>query len=244
MNAVRIDTDCSSERRVLAERLSSIPAAPYAFTPPLSWEECNACRRLAALGNRYWLMRHGRARNNLTKLLVSRPDNAEDFPLIEEGRQQAAASFEEALHSGLLDSRTIIFSSDLLRARQTAEIGAAILRTEQAVITVPALRERGMGEFEFRPYSEMSAVMSPVDLSDPLGSVGGVESVGQLVLRMSAVIGELENLLHGRNLVLVSHYDPIRALLAAFSGERPGGAAWNTHIRNALLFEIQDPAAR
>ncbi|MCC2971362.1 histidine phosphatase family protein [Massilia sp. IC2-476] len=94
-----------------------------------------------------FLIRHGETAWNAEKRLQGHLD----IPLNAEGERQAAL-LGAALAAEPVDH---IVSSDLMRARQTAE---AIARTRGArVATDPALRERCYGGFEGLLYSEIAA---------------------------------------------------------------------------------------
>lgn len=92
------------------------------------------------------LIRHGETDWNAEKRLQGHLD----IPLNAEGRRQAAAA-GQALLNEQLDA---IFSSDLLRARQTAQEVAA--PRGMMVHVDPGLRERCYGAFEGMLYAEIS----------------------------------------------------------------------------------------
>lgn len=92
------------------------------------------------------LIRHGETAWNAVKRLQGHLD----IPLNTEGERQAAA-LGRALQDEALDA---IISSDLQRARQTAQAIAA--PRGMAVHTEPGLRERCYGAFEGMLYAEIS----------------------------------------------------------------------------------------
>jgi broad specificity phosphatase PhoE len=73
-----------------------------------------------------------------------------DIPLNERGRSQAEALAEELLAEEDVD---IVYSSDLARARETAEILARGLRVD--VVLDPDLREIDVGSREGRTWTEI-----------------------------------------------------------------------------------------
>ncbi|KRB88583.1 histidine phosphatase family protein [Noviherbaspirillum sp. Root189] len=92
------------------------------------------------------LIRHGETAWNAIKRLQGHLD----IPLNTEGQRQAAA-LGKALADEEFDA---IFSSDLMRARQTAE---AIARPRGMTVQIePDLRERCYGAFEGMLYAEIS----------------------------------------------------------------------------------------
>jgi probable phosphoglycerate mutase len=96
-----------------------------------------------------------------------------DTPLTETGRRQAG-QIAERLHSLLRKQEVELFSSDLLRASQTAEaIGA---RFSVTAVLMPALREMSHGVAEGQPQEWLSRNQVPPsedDLLDYRGVIKG-----------------------------------------------------------------------
>ncbi|HVL75508.1 MAG TPA: histidine phosphatase family protein [Noviherbaspirillum sp.] len=93
------------------------------------------------------IIRHGETAWNAVRRLQGHLD----IPLSAEGERQAAA-LAHALRDEPLDA---IYSSDLRRARQTAE---AVARARgMTIIVEPGLRERSFGGFEGLLYAEIGA---------------------------------------------------------------------------------------
>jgi probable phosphoglycerate mutase len=137
-----------------------------------------------------------------------------DRPLNERGREQARALAEE------LAGRTIdaVYSSDLLRARETAEIVAAELGLEVRV-------EGGLREVDVGSWSGL--VHSDVEASDPDGfrrwQEGGKgwergESYEEMRARVVAAVIELAAAHPGETLLVVTHGGSIRACRATAAG--------------------------
>ena len=76
-----------------------------------------------------------------------------DAPLTAEGEMQAAARARELAHNGV--NPRVIYTSDLGRARRTAEIIGAHL--ERPVVPDDGLRERNGGEWQGRTGAEIEA---------------------------------------------------------------------------------------
>jgi alpha-ribazole phosphatase len=87
-----------------------------------------------------WLLRHGKTAGNL----LGRYNGRTDEPLCEEGVREA----EEAERHPEI---SLVYSSPMLRARQTAKI----CFPNAEIITVPDLREMNFGDFEGRTAEEM-----------------------------------------------------------------------------------------
>lgn len=89
------------------------------------------------------LVRHGETDWNLHR----RIQGSSDIPLNDTGRAQARAAGLELADTLDPHAPTVIVSSDLARAHETARIIAEVLDLAEPV-TYPALRERGYGDAE------------------------------------------------------------------------------------------------
>jgi probable phosphoglycerate mutase len=145
-----------------------------------------------------------------------------DIALNDVGRDQARALGE------LLRGRDIarIHASDLSRARETAEMAAAILGVTDLVIDAE-LRERSFGIFEGLTRQECQQRHPDHWTSyraDPRQVPPGAESQQALAERMHAAVGRALARRHDRDegpVLVVSHGGSIRALLARATGTMP-----------------------
>jgi probable phosphoglycerate mutase len=145
-----------------------------------------------------------------------------DIELNDVGFEQARALGE------LLRGRDIgrIHSSDLARARQTAETAAAILGVAEVVID-RALRERSFGLFEGLTRSECAERHPELWTSyraDPRCVPPGAESQDVLAERMHGALARAAQRRHDADhgpVLVVSHGGSIRALLARSTGAMP-----------------------
>lgn len=87
-----------------------------------------------------WLLRHGKTAGNLSGRYNGRTDD----PLCEEGLREAEAAQRHPEIS-------LVYSSPMLRARQTA----GICFPNAEIVTIPDLREMDFGDFEGRTAQEM-----------------------------------------------------------------------------------------
>ena len=162
-------------------------------------------------------MRHGQSKANVAGIIVSRIENDRrgDYGLSELGRQQALA----AARGCGLPGDTVICSSDFSRARQTGEIVRAHLGAREVVLA-EALRERCFGEWEGSPAGNYARVWA-ADETSPGHADGNVEPVTAVLDRTTAFIVDLERRYSGRDILLVSHGDPLRILQAGFLRMNP-----------------------
>ncbi len=151
-----------------------------------------------------YFIRHGESLLNTVGILHSR--NYEDNPLTERGRLEAAAA---ALLLRKMGVEGPVFSSPLLRARQTAHCIDPNFRVDDR------LREIDMGEWELRRIDEVpfeNYVRDPVRYSPP-----GGETMDSVVRRMTDFINYVRGLGH-KAVIAVSHWHPITTAVALVIG--------------------------
>ncbi|WP_432990334.1 histidine phosphatase family protein [Dactylosporangium sp. CA-233914] len=145
------------------------------------------------------LVRHGESEWNVARRLQGQTPYV---PLTPRGHRQARAT-AEALRG---TAARAVYTSDLLRARQTAEHIADVL--DVPIRLRPDLRERCYGRLEGLPSADALWAAGDVDVHP-----GGGESLRELRQRIAAAIaGCLADAGDGA-LVIVSHGDTIRAAL-------------------------------
>jgi broad specificity phosphatase PhoE/CTP:molybdopterin cytidylyltransferase MocA len=101
-------------------------------------------------GRRLFLIRHGETKQHKEKIFMGQYDVA----LSEKGRLQAIEAGERLRKYDLRTDR--IYSSDLIRATETAELIANLLNFN--VIYNSNLREMSLGEWDGRPISEIKSL--------------------------------------------------------------------------------------
>jgi probable phosphoglycerate mutase len=171
------------------------------------------------------LLRHGRTASNAEGRFQGHLDVELD-PL---GHLQAAVAAEflaEALADDVRAGAVQVVSSDLIRARQTAEPLVKALGVD--LETDPALRERDGGtwqgllrsEIEERHPEEFSRWMAGEDLV-----IGGGESLGQCWVRCERGMRRHSEAMDGGVLVVVSHGASMRGGMLRLLGliGQPGG---------------------
>jgi probable phosphoglycerate mutase len=186
------------------------------------------------LKNTYYIMRHGESIANVKRLIVSSPEiGISGYGLTETGRMQTDKSAEQ--YSGL--NNIIIYSSDFLRTRETAEIMNGRLHNESKVIFSERLRERFFGDYDMKDNANYETVWE-YDVKDPHHNINNVESVMNVLERMSAQISELETAFTKRNILLVSHGDPLQILLTKFAGIDPSEHRSIDHLHPAEIRKL------
>jgi broad specificity phosphatase PhoE len=156
------------------------------------------------------LVRHGQTDENVS----GRISGQGPVPLNARGQEQARVVAEALAPLGV----NYIFSSPLVRARQTAEFLAA--RLQQSIEEIPDLREVGYGDWEGKTFNEMrthpvahQVFHDPMNATFPNG-----ESLLEVQQRGIRVIESVRNTYPQAIVTIVSHGDVIRTALAHYLG--------------------------
>ena len=149
------------------------------------------------------LVRHGQSSHNLRKLVAGQVPSC----LTARGREDARAV------AALLKERPFdrIYSSDLRRALQTAEVIRESLALGCPIRISSLLRELDYGRFTQRPVRETFAFLDYRRCRDR--PYPGGEGFGELKRRAEAFAERLRSEAAGHNLLITAHAGPIRMLL-------------------------------
>jgi probable phosphoglycerate mutase len=154
-------------------------------------------------------LRHGQAKNNLERILTGRTPGV---PLTEKGIDQAekAAKFLEHMNV------SAIYSSPIERAKHTAEIVGK--HNSIDVVIDDRLIELDMGKFTGVPYDEIFSSHGNVFMKFYNGELeiahNGVETFSQVKKRVLGIVDHVIENHPNQNVVLVTHMDPIKAMLS------------------------------
>jgi len=154
-------------------------------------------------------LRHGQAKNNIERILTGRTPN---IPLTEKGIEQAekTAKFLEQMNI------TAIYSSPIERAKHTAEI---VARHNSLDVTIDdRLIELDMGKFTGVPYDDIFTSHGNVFMKFYNGELeiahNGVETFAEVKKRILSIVDHVVEKHPDQNVVLVTHMDPIKAMLS------------------------------
>jgi broad specificity phosphatase PhoE len=137
-----------------------------------------------------------------------------DTRLNDLGREQA-----EALAAGLDDAVEVVYSSDLARARETAEIVAARLGLE--VRLDPRLRERGFGAWEGLTTAEIENRFAESHRRWRAGEGAGAEDAEPFAAFAARIHAFLEDAVRqhpGQTVLVIAHGGSIRVIHALATG--------------------------
>jgi len=156
-------------------------------------------------------------------------------PLNEDGRLQARRLARHLAKAGLRFDA--IYSSDLSRAFETAEIVASALGVSAIGALVP-LREIDVGEWSGLLGDEVRARypddVARMDSGDDIKR-GGAESFGDLRRRIAAAVEQLAAEHPGQTLALFTHGGCVRALYAYAQEQHGAATRYHGHIGNTSV---------
>ena len=154
-------------------------------------------------------LRHGQAKNNTERILAGR---TEGIPLTDIGIKQAEHTAQ------LLEDMNIsaIYSSPIQRAKHTAEIVGE--HNSVDVEIDDRLIELDMGKFTGMPYDEIINSHGNVFMKFYNGELeiahNGVETFTEVKKRVIGIVNHVIEKHRNENVVLVTHMDPIKAMLS------------------------------
>lgn len=187
-----------------------------------------------------YLVRHGQTDWNV----AGRIQGHADIPLNTHGKGQAS-ELAAKLAEITFDK---VFSSDLLRAKETAEI--IVLKRKLAVVTTQVLRERAFGSFEGKLRHELKEIDEALEKLDKLGRKkfsykNEVESDETLVNRLIPFLREVAVGNPGKNILMVAHSGVINTLLRHINDEEMRSASISNTgyikiVSDGVVFEIAE----
>lgn len=187
--------------------------------------------------SRLWLVRHGLSGWNAAGRIQGQSPAAGG--LTETGRDQAARAAQDLATRA--PRASVIVASDLVRAAETAEIIAGVLRLP--VEFDPELREQGLGSLE-----GTSAASGPKPdvldkfWRDPYLRPPGGETVAEMYGRVHRALRRLTMARPGAEMIIVTHGGPVRVAMAT-SLPPPGAELPRSPVGNASIsrWPVPDP---
>jgi len=159
------------------------------------------------LNNTYFIFRHAESEANSQEIVSIWPEKFYN-PLTEKGKEQIKKIIPELKRKKI----DFIFSSDLLRAKQTAEIIGKGLKLQIKIdkrlreINVGALNGKSADEW----YSFFNHPMERLTKRPPRG-----ENLIDVKKRILGFIREIDKKYKNKRILIVSHKDTLLALLGA-----------------------------
>jgi broad specificity phosphatase PhoE len=175
-----------------------------------AWDK-NLRKNVMKLQNKYYIMRHGQALANLKNMLSCWPETFINH-LTEAGREKVAKT------SMWLKNKEIdlIFSSDLLRAKQTAEIVAKRLKVK--IRFNKKLREQNGGIFNGQAGEKLTLFFGPRGIKRFTKKPPKGETYLDIEKRMLDFIKEIDKKYKGKTILIISHEMPLMLLESRMRG--------------------------
>jgi broad specificity phosphatase PhoE len=169
------------------------------------------------LKNRYFFLRHGQNNHQAehSGIIYMWPDGNPPYYLTEQGKEEVRKA-GEILKQDKIDC---LFSSDILRCRETAKIVAEIINYDtNKIIYDVRLRDLNWGAFGGKTKEEYwnfynNDRMKAFDMAIP-----GGESWNQCQERIVKLFNEIEEEFQSKNILIVSHGDPLWLLEGYIKG--------------------------
>ncbi|XVE48740.1 hypothetical protein DITRI_Ditri01bG0026400 [Diplodiscus trichospermus] len=168
------------------------------------------------LGNRYWVLRHGKSIPNEKGLIVSSLENGIclEYRLASEGVEQAQLAgklfLKELKENNMLIENVRICYSPFARTSHTAEVVASVLNIPfdgPQCKVIEDLRERYFGpSFELLSHDKYPEIWA-LDEKDPFMRPEGGESVDDVASRLASAMAAMESEYKGKCLTDISNYE-------------------------------------
>jgi isoleucyl-tRNA synthetase len=164
-------------------------------------------------GNKYFLMRHGEAESNVKRIINSDIKN-NHIKITEKGKKDVVKTAKKFKKEKI----DLIFASDFLRTKETAEIMANEIGFEKSkIIYDERIRELNVGSFDNRRIDEyrnyFTTLLERFEKASPNG-----ENLNQLKKRGMDFLQEIDKKFQNKNILIVGHLDPLWMMFVGAQG--------------------------
>lgn len=182
----------------------------YWGTPMPVWE-CESCDNRTTIGsfkelsdkiskpnNNYIFIRHGQAEHNARNITNGNPGRRDDYKLTEKGVDQVRDTIKDLKKKNI----DIIYSSDFLRTKQTAELIADEIGAE--IVFDERLRETNVGDLDGQPTDDYHNFFNNTLEKFKKPAPNG-ENLRDISKRVWDFVSEMEKEHKDNNILIVSH---------------------------------------
>lgn len=183
------------------------------WASPLPFWRCEKCEKTECFGslkeitdrvpavNKYVVMRHGESQHNLNDTVSCKPDPKNT--LTETGKSQVLAS----AHDLKKEKIDIIYSSDLERAKETAQLVAKEIGVaSENIFSSTDITELNAGVFNGKTWTEYRAFFASQESRFESAPEGG-ETLLDLHRRSMKFLYDLEKKHYGKKILIITHGD-------------------------------------
>ena len=163
------------------------------------------------LKNNYYIMRHGHPLNHEKGIVSCWPEKFEN-PLTGKGIKEVKKSAEDLKDKNI----DLIFSSDILRTKETAGIVGKVLKLEPKYDK--RLRESNFGIFNGQPREKVQEFFGPKDIMRFNKKPKGGEKYIDIEKRMVGFLKATDKKFKNKVILIVGHELPMMLLEAAVRG--------------------------
>jgi broad specificity phosphatase PhoE len=163
--------------------------------------------------NKYYILRHGEALSNKKEIISCWPEKFHN-PLSLRGRKQIKSAARK-LKTKKID---LIFASDLLRTRQTAEIVGKVLEVNPK--HDKRLREYKLGIFNGKTIKDFRKFL-PLGIKRFKDKPPKGETYADIKKRVCGFLEEIDKKYSGKNILIISHQIPLTLLEESIKGLSP-----------------------
>jgi len=161
------------------------------------------------LNNKYYILRYGEAESNVKQIVSCWPEKINN-PLTKKGVEQIGGVSERLKNKNI----DLIFSSPILRAKQTAGLVGKVLGIEPQLDL--RLKEIDFGPFNGASVSEFEKYFGSLEVNNLKKRIKskapGGENYEEVMKRMFDCFKEINKKYKGKNVLIVSHHAPLLLL--------------------------------
>ncbi len=155
------------------------------------------------LRNTYYVVRHGKAKNNELGIESCKIETQKEYGLIQEGKERVAREAQEYKNFDL------IFSSPFRRTQETASLFAETSGCN--IIVDDRLVDVDLGDLDLQSY-EISSAFTKEHAGNDYEYPNG-ESFSQVLERLLDFLNDVDSRYQKKKILIVSHGFPCEALL-------------------------------